>query len=381
MTHFRKRLDADTLHQINEWIAVEGAKQIDADEDDHASGGGSRSTGKRAAAKQKTDKEDPNQGTLILDASCAPADIAYPTDLSLLNEAREKMEAIIDTLHAEQIDKKLKPRTYREKARKAYLTVAKQRKIGQAKVRKAIGKQLKFVARDLRIIEAMASDIGLEALSKAQYRSLLVTQELYRQQLTMYQQRSHQIDDRIVNLTQPHVRPIVRGKAKAKVEFGAKIAISMVNGYAMLEKQAWDNFNEGTTLIDSLESYKTRFGCYPKVVLADKIYRNRENLNFCKANGIRLSGPALGRPSKEKQTEQRKLAKHDAGMRNAVEGKFGEGKRKYGLGLIQTRLRETSETVIALQLMGMNLAHMLRVLSSLIRSLLICRFFRFRTAI
>lgn len=58
----------------------------------------------------------PNKGTLIADASCVPADIAYPTDLNLLNEAREKLEAIIDRLHEPLIGKAPKPRTYREKA-------------------------------------------------------------------------------------------------------------------------------------------------------------------------------------------------------------------------------------------------------------------------
>jgi len=42
-----------------------------------------------------TDEHKENKGKLILDATCAPADIRYPTDLSLLNEAREKLEAII----------------------------------------------------------------------------------------------------------------------------------------------------------------------------------------------------------------------------------------------------------------------------------------------
>ena len=37
------------------------------------------------------------------------------------------------------------------------------------------------------------------------------------------------------------------------------------------------------------------------------------------------------------------------GERNVVEGKFGEAKRNYGLGLIRARLRQSSETVIALQ--------------------------------
>lgn len=309
MTHFRKRLDSSTLNQINEWIAVEGAKQVNDHDDDDKTNGGKTSSKRVTSTKRKPNEDDPNQGTLVLDATCAPADIAYPTDLSLLNEAREKMESIIDTLHASKTEKSAKPRTYREKARKAFLIVSKQRKTGIQKIRKAIGKQLKFVARDLRIIEKLASETGMEALSKHQYKNLLVVQEVYRQQLDMYQNQKHQVEDRIVNLTQPHVRPIVRGKAKAKVEFGAKIAISMVNGYAIMEKQKWDNFNEGITLIDSVEAYKTRFGYYPKVVLADKIYRNRENLNYCKEKGIRISGPALGRPTKESKAEQRKLAR------------------------------------------------------------------------
>lgn len=97
-------------------------------------------------------------------------------------------------------------------------------------------------------------------------------------------------------------------------------------------------------------------------MLADKIYRNRDNLRYCKEHGIRLSGPQLGRPSKTEQAEQKRVARCDSAERNAVEGKFGEAKRKYGLGLIRTHLRQTSETVIALQLLVMNLERRLRVL-------------------
>jgi hypothetical protein len=128
-----------------------------------------------------------------------------------------------------------------------------------------------------------------------------------------------------------------------------------------LERQSWDNFNEGVTLIESLEAYKRRFGFYPKAVLADQIYRTRENRSFCKTHGIRLSGPALGRPAQgEEAAEQRRVARQDASERNAIEGKFGEGKRKYGLGRIRARLATTSEIVIALQLLVMNLERRLR---------------------
>jgi N-formylglutamate amidohydrolase len=119
-----------------------------------------------------------------------------------------------------------KPRTYREKARKQYLEVAKQRRPGDKVIRKAIGRQLGYVNRDLNIIQELASKQSLTQMTHKQYRDLLVIQELYRQQREMYEQRSHQINDRIMSIHQPYIRPIVRGKTNANVEFGAKIAIS-----------------------------------------------------------------------------------------------------------------------------------------------------------
>jgi IS5 family transposase len=361
LTHFRKQLDEKILSEVNEWIAVEAAKQEQKHDDDDAPPS-SKPSGQSKRKPKVNPEEDPNQGTLILDATCAPADIAYPTDITLLNEAREKLEGIIDTLHAPHCGVHAKPRTYRQKARKEYLALSKQRRIGAKALRKGLRKQLRYVRRDLQIIEGLASRTPLTALSKRQYKNLLVIQELYRQQQTMFQSRSHQIDDRIVSIHQPHVRPIVRGKAKAKVEFGAKVSISLVNGFAFLERRHWDNFNEGVTLKESVENYKARFGHYPKEILADQIYRNQENRAFCKERGIRLSGPPLGRPSQQVDAAaMKRAAREDAGRRNAIEGKFGEGKRKYGLGRIRARLENTSGTVIALQLLVMNLERRLRL--------------------
>ncbi|UQZ83947.1 hypothetical protein SK3146_03159 [Paenibacillus konkukensis] len=359
MTHFRKRLGEKVIAEVNEWIAVEAVKAEQQDDDDDMKPSASGGRG----GKCKRSKADPNQGTLLLDATCAPADIAYPTDITLLNEARDKLETIIDVLHAPHVGQRPKPRTYREKARRSYLALAKQRRIGYRALRRGIGKQLAFIKRDLRIIEELAKITSLTALSRRQYKQLLVIQELYRQQRLMYTKRVHHVEDRIVSIHQPHIRPIVRGKAKAKVEFGAKVSVSMVQGFAFLERRQWDNFNEGVTLIESVETYKARFGVYPKEVMADQIYRNRENRAYCKERGVRLSGPPLGRPSKQADTaEMKRIAKLDAGERNAIEGKFGEGKRKYGLNRIRARLEQTSGAVIALQFLVMNLERRLRLL-------------------
>jgi hypothetical protein len=134
------------------------------------------------------------------------------------------------------------------------------------------------------------------------------------------------------------------------VEFGAKISVSLVNGYAMVERLDWDAYNEAGDLKEAVERYKMRYGFYPERILADKIYRNRGNLQYCEKLNIRMNGPKLGRPPADKAiyAEQKWLERLDAGERNAVEGKFGEGKRCYGLGRVITRLKNTSEVSIHL---------------------------------
>lgn len=408
MTHFRDRLSPDILLEVNEWIIAEAikAEQADAaesdsdDKDDNEpddpndgqitmhvgdeltlpedmSAPQPKRKAKRLLLKKAPLDSDStpltHKGKLMLDATCAPADIKYPTDLGLLNHAREILEDIIDTLHQPHIGLKEKPRTYRNQARKEYLSVSKQRRADGKTIRKAVRKQLSYVRRNLEIIEKQMTDTPLTELSHRQYRRLLVISELYRQQREMFEHKKHVIEDRIVSIDQPHVRPIVRGKAGSQVEFGAKIAAGLVDGYAHIESMQWDNFNEAKTLQSAVESYKQRFGYYPEAILADKLYRNRENLRYCKELGIRLSGPKLGRPPKEGRCADQKQERQDAAERNEIEGKFGEGKRKFGLGRIQARLENTSQTVIALQFMIMNLERRLRVLF-----FLLIRWYRYR---
>jgi hypothetical protein len=357
MVHFRKRLGKDVINEVNRIIIAESRKK---DDDDDSDDSGNTSDG--VEHKAEDNKTSENDGILILDATCTPADIHYPTDLWILNESREKLENIIDTLHEPLIRKDKKPRDYRNKARKEYLQIEKQRKTTKKKIRKAIGKQLRYIRRDLKHIESLVEKVGLESLSRYQYRTLLVITEIYRQQEEMYRLKTHKVEERIVSISQPHIRPIVRGKASAQVEFGAKLAISVVDGFVEMEKISWNAFNEGTTLSESIDKYKEKYGIYPQAVIADKIYRNRENIRICKEKNIRFSGPKLGRPLDSELREQLKQERKDSKIRNSVEGKFGEGKRFYGLNRIMAHLKETSETVIAVNLLVMNLEKRLRLL-------------------
>jgi len=328
-----------------------------------------KKTNKKQVSRKKDQDSDSsgssNKGHLILDASVAPADIKYPTDLDLLNEAREKSEMLIDELYVVKPGK-VKPRTYRRKARKAYLATVHKRKKSKKLLRKAIGQQLRFLGRNINTIEGLLDEKDVQhfPLDFKYQRLYWIIQELYRQQHQMYHQKSHQIDHRIVSISQPHVRPIVRGKAGRNVEFGAKLSLSVVEGYSYLDHISWEAYNESTFLRDQIESYQVRFGCYPEWVSADKIYGNRENRRYMKSLGIKYTGQALGRPKmltddqRKKVRERRKLNR----QRSRVEGKFGESKRRYDLDCVKARLPETSESWIAAAIFAMNIAQFLRVI-------------------
>jgi len=194
--------------------------------------------------------ESPNRGKLIIDAPSAPADISYPTDLGLLNRARVHTENIIDILYKQIKEKKQKkPRTYRNLARKDYLLIAKQRRPTRNKRRQAIKKQLQYIKRNLAHIEQLIdSGASREGLTKKQYKTWLVLTEVARQQQWLFDNNKQSIEDRIVSLSQPHIRPIVRGKAGKRVEFGAKQSASCFEGYVFLDRMSWDNFNESGDL-------------------------------------------------------------------------------------------------------------------------------------
>ena len=85
---FRKRLDVDAIMEAN-------AIMFDKKDDDNHTPPGSPSASHSSGPDKTEGAASGNQGTLIVDATCAPANIRYPQDISLLNEAREKLEAII----------------------------------------------------------------------------------------------------------------------------------------------------------------------------------------------------------------------------------------------------------------------------------------------
>jgi hypothetical protein len=183
-----------------------------------------------AAYNQAIESVIENKGTVIMDATCCPQDIAYPTDLTLLSDVREKAEELIDFLCDRNKHGEVKPRTCRKEARKEYLHTAQKKKKNKKEIRKAVGKQLRYLKRDITIIHRLLDSYPVLPFRRRQRKYFHVIQTLYAQQKEMFDSHTHTIEHRIVSIHQPHVRPIVRGKAQAKVEFGAKIHVTMING-------------------------------------------------------------------------------------------------------------------------------------------------------
>jgi len=310
-----------------------------------------------ATEEKRVEKPKGNKGKLIVDATVADQMIAYPTDLGLIARSREESERLIDSL-CKALYINDKPRTYRRIARKQYLNVAKKKNKTRNELRKSIGQQLRYLKRNLKSINGLLdSGPGTPFPLKTRDQQIFwVIQHIYDQQSTMYQGRTHSVENRIVNIYQPYVRPIVRGKDKTQVEFGAKLGVSIQNGYARINTLSWEAYNESTDLKKQVEDYKRLNGYYPKVVITDKIYGNHENRRWLKELGIRYSGKPMGRPSAKSQTPyQKRKYRQEQGLRNAVEGKFGQGKNGYNLSRIRARAARTSESWIAAIFFVMNL--------------------------
>lgn len=339
---FRKRITVELLQVVNDAFLKDAPPTREHNKDKRSNG----------------DKADlpcaDNVGTMILDATCSPSNIRYPQDFSLLNEAREKTDSMIDVLHRQVNVKGVRhPRTYREVLHKAYLAVAKAKKRPAKKVRALVRKLLCALLRNLGFIDALLAHGG--KLSVRQAVQLETIRQLYAQQKEMFDAGTHRVEKRIVSIEQPHVRPVVRGKAKSPVEFGAKYDVSIdEKGHARLEKISFEPYNECGVFKDAVERYKERTGHYPKRVLVDQIYRTRENRAFCGEHGISMSGRGPGRPPKD-EGQRRRAEARDEKDRIEVERFFSREKRTCGAALIATKLEQTSLASIALSVFVANL--------------------------
>ena len=170
--------------------------------------------------------------------------------------------------------------------------------------------------------------------------------KMYEQQKMMFDQKVRSCADHIISVYQPHLRPIVRGKAKAKVEFGAKIGACIVNGYTYVDHLCWDAYNESSDFAMQIELYRKRFGMLPREVQVDKIYLGKANRQYLKDNNVECCNRPLGRPPKEDNDRHAEEKRRAICERNEIEATFGTSKRVYRANDIRAKLDNTADTWI-----------------------------------
>ena len=318
--------------------------------------------------KDHTDEEgNDHGGTIKIDATCCDAEVRYPTDCNLLEDGSNLIDRLLDKFCTRH--KIIKPRTRRVESRQAFIQLTRKKRKGKKLIDKTKLVQIRCLQADFQtffdFLGKYSSNL-LACFSRRDCKWLMTAIKMYEQQKMMFEQNVRSCADRIISIYQPHLRPIVRGKAKAKVEFGAKIGASIVNGYTYVDHLSWDAYNESSDLVTQMELYKLRFGMLPQEVQADKLYLGKENRKYIKACHVNCYNRPLGRPPKEENDSHADDKKRAIGERNEIEGTFGTSKRVYRANNIRAKLDDTADTWIGACFFAKNVMKFLRGLLCLI---------------
>ena len=298
--------------------------------------------------------------TFYTDATCYESEMRYPTDQKLLWECNEKaysiMYAVCQRLGIHR------PRTKYLDVEKANLAYVKQRKHSKSQQRKIIRRLIRLLGKILQEIRKTYRnyDDMEDVLTVKEKNVMEIITKVYRQQKTHFGNDNprESIPDRIVSISKPYVRPIVRGKEVKNVEFGAKCNNILVDGISFIEKLSFNAFSEGTRLEHCIKMHKRLFKVDAKKIGGDTGYASTANRNLCKEMGIQTSFVNRGRPAAEMQEKdyvRQELARVRA---TAMEGSFGTQKEHYAMRRIKARKRKTEILYIFFGIHTANVVHL-----------------------
>ena len=297
--------------------------------------------------------------TFYTDATCYESEMRYPTDQKLLWECCEKAYSIM-CMACQRLGIH-RPRTKYLDVEKANLTYVKQRKHNKSQQRKITRRLIKLLGKILAEIRKLCREHDSEDVLTAKEKNVVeIITKVYRQQKNHFENDDprESIPDRIVSISKPYVRPIVRGKEAKNVEFGAKCNNILVDGISFIEKLSFNAFNEGTRLDHCIKMHKRLFNVDAKKIGGDTGYAGTANRDLCKDLGIQTSFVKRGRPSVEKNEKdyvRQELARVRA---TAMEGSFGTQKEHYDMRRIKARKKKTEILDIFFGIHTANVVHL-----------------------
>lgn len=268
-----------------------------------------------------------------------------PTDVKLTWECIEKIHTVFIPSFCKKYKLKLPKTVYKDKKKK-YLGYSKCRKKGYRKTNRIRKILLTYLEKSISIYKQLQTQVSGYEIDKKQIGLFSTIETVLKQQKQLLANPKEKIEDRIVSLHKPFLRPIVRGKENKSVEFGMKGHLCQTDGINWLEYHSYNAFNESKRLKTSISSHESMFGECKKLA-ADNIYPTNENRKIITQKGIQTNFPKKGpEETDKKKAKAEKKQRNELGkLRSTVlEGSFGNEKNNYKLGKIKA-LTEGTELI------------------------------------
>lgn len=273
-------------------------------------------------------------GVGMQDATCYESRISFPTDVKLIWNCCHEVYLLIQKQRKLLRLRKSRMNYLRQKLNfQSYQKTRKKSRRAEKKLRK---KLLKFLLKLLQQLNALQEKYRLTLPGKQQIKLHTIV-KVYEQQHSKLYGHVDQIKDRIVSLSKPYIRPIVRGKETKTVEFGAKVNILQIDGINFIEHLSYDAFNESTRFQIGIFLQRKLFGkCTHQS--ADQIFATNANRKYCKQNGIATNFIPKGK-QKIQHIEQAAVLRKTLNIARGtiLEGSFGNEKNHYFLQKIPAR--------------------------------------------
>ncbi len=295
---------------------------------------------------------------LVCDTTVVPANIAYPTDISLLEKIRSKAVGYLDK--AREFGAKTY-RTYKRTAKKVYIQYQKIRHHTIKSRRRVQKKILQFSRRNVSQLKEAVKEISKATgslLGSAQEKFLKEAESFLNNASSIMTQQKDiykglKVKERIVSIHQPHIRPMVRGKYPVEVEFGPKVLLNLKNNFLFLEDLQFNNVSDTQLLDTAIKGYKERFNSLPTQLTTDRGFWSPENYTLAEDYGI--AKIAIENKGKSSYLKDKPFRERLRCLRCSIEAKISLAKRKFGLGRIRYTIQNGEEIWVRLSLISMNL--------------------------
>jgi IS5 family transposase len=300
-------------------------------------------------------KTNPPRGRrLVTDTTVMPVNIAYPTDVNLLDKVRRKAVEYLDK--AKNFGAK-SYRTYQRTARRVVVTYQKVRKHTIQARRRVQKKLYQFSRRNVeQLTDAIKTVQRSQESAKEQFiqnakQFLQTAQHILTQQKEIY--HNQKVKERIVSVHKTHIRPMVRGKYPVEVEFGPKLLVNLQDDYLFLEDVQFNNVSDTRLLETSIKAYKERFGKLPTQLAADRGFWSKDNKQLAEDYGIKKI--AMENKGKSNYLKGKPFRERLRRLRCKIEAKISLAKRKHGLDRCLYSIQHGEEIWARLGLTAMNL--------------------------